>query len=89
MTKDSDSKDNESNIEEIDCLQAIEMLYAYLDGELDEEELEQYEHHMGHCRSCFSRSQLETALNKRIQESATDKAPDALQERLRNIIDKF
>jgi len=89
MTKDSDSKDNESNIEEIDCLQAIEMLYAYLDGELDDNELEQYEHHMGHCRSCFSRSQLETALNKRIQDSAKDKAPDALQERLRNIIDKF
>jgi len=89
MTKDSDSKDNESNIEEIDCLQAIEMLYAYLDGELDDEELEQYEHHMGHCRSCFSRSQLETALNQRIQDSAKDKAPDALQERLRNIIDKF
>ena len=89
MTKDSGSKDNESNIEEIDCLEAIEMLYAYLDGELDGEELAQYEHHLGHCRSCFSRSQLETALNKRIQDSGKDEAPDALQNRLRNLIDKL
>jgi anti-sigma factor (TIGR02949 family) len=89
MTKDTGSKDNESNIEEIDCLQAIEMLYAYLDGELDDEELEQYEHHMGHCRSCFSRSQLETALNKRIRQSGKDEAPAEVQNRLRSLIDKL
>ncbi|KPJ94636.1 MAG: hypothetical protein AMJ55_06070 [Gammaproteobacteria bacterium SG8_15] len=89
MTKDSGSNDNESNIEEIDCLQAIEMIYAYLDGELDDEELAQYEHHLGHCRSCFSRSQLETALNKRIQESGKNEAPAEVQDRLRNLIDKL
>ena len=89
MTKDSDSKHNESNIEEIDCLQAIEMLYAYLDGELDDDELAQYEHHLGHCRSCFSRSQLETALNKRNQESSKGEAPAEVQNRLRNLIDKL
>lgn len=89
MTKDSGSKDNESNIEEIDCLEAIEMLYAYLDGELDDNELAQYEHHLGHCKSCFSRSQLETALNKRIQQSAKDEAPAEVQSRLRNLIDKL
>jgi anti-sigma factor (TIGR02949 family) len=89
MTKDSGSNDKHSNIEEIDCLQAIEMLYAYLDGELKDEELAQYEHHLGHCRSCFSRSQLETALNKRIQESAKGEAPAEVQNRLRNLINKL
>lgn len=89
MTKDSGSNDKHSDIEEIDCLQAIEMLYAYLDGELDDEELSQYEHHLGHCRSCFSRSQLETALNKRIQESGKNEAPAEVQDRLRNLIDKL
>lgn len=80
---------HDSHIEEIDCLQAIELLYAYLDGELNDVELEQYENHLGHCRSCYSRSELETELNKRIQSSGEEKAPDALQERLKNIIDKF
>lgn len=85
MTKEEDK----SNIEEIDCLEAIELLYAYLDGELDDKELAKYEHHMGHCRSCYSRSELETELNKRIQTSGKGEAPEALQDRLRHLIEKF
>lgn len=78
-----------SHIEEIDCLQAIELLYAYLDGELNDEELEQFEHHLGHCRSCYSRSELETELNKRIKTYGEETAPEELQNRLKNIIDKL
>lgn len=85
MTK----KEDKSNTEEIDCLEAIELLYAYLDGELNDDELAKYEHHMGHCRSCYSRSELETELNKRIQTSGKDEAPEALQDRVRHLIDKF
>ena len=89
MTDDTGDKNSQSNIEEIDCLEAIEMLYAYLDGELNDDELAKYEHHLGHCRSCYSRSELEMALNKRIQESGKNQAPEALQLRLRNLIDKL
>lgn len=85
MTNEKDK----SNTEEIDCLEAIELLYAYLDGELDDEQLEKYEHHMGHCRSCYSRSELEVALNNRIKKSAKGEAPQALQNRLRHLIDKL
>ena len=85
MTKEEDK----SNAEEIDCLEAIELLYAYLDGELDDEQLAKYEHHMGHCRSCYSRSELEVALNNRIKKSAKGEAPEALQNRLRHLIDKL
>jgi len=85
MTKEEDK----SNTEEIDCLEAIELLYAYLDGELDDEQLAKYEHHMGHCRSCYSRSELEVALNNRIKKSAKGEAPEALQNRLRHLIDKL
>lgn len=85
MTKEEDK----SNVEEIDCLEAIELLYAYLDGELNDEELGKYEHHMGHCRSCYSRSELETALNKRIEKSGKGEVPKALQNRIRHLVDKF
>ncbi|MEJ2179605.1 MAG: zf-HC2 domain-containing protein [Gammaproteobacteria bacterium] len=85
MTNEKDK----SNTEEIDCLEAIELLYAYLDGELDDEQLEKYEHHMGHCRSCYSRSELEVALNNRIKKSAKGEAPQALQNRLRHLIGKL
>ena len=89
MTNDTDSNDDKSNIEEIDCLEAIELLYAYLDGELDGNDLAKFEYHMGHCRSCYSRSELEGALNKRIQKSANGQAPESLQNRLRDLIDKI
>lgn len=87
MAKEHDH--NHSHIDEIDCTQAIELLYAYLDGELNDIELEQFENHLGHCKSCYSRSELETALNKRIKESKNDQVPESLQNRLHDIIKKL
>jgi len=90
MSKDNDeTHHHHGHIEEIDCTQAIELLYAYLDGELDDTELDQFEHHLGHCKSCYSRSEIETALNKRIKESSKDQVPESLQDRLKDIINKL
>lgn len=77
-------------IEEIDCTEAIGQLYAYLDNEIDNKEsLEKLENHMKHCKSCFTRSEVETALSGRIQQAVKTNAPASLQNRLRDLIDKF
>jgi anti-sigma factor (TIGR02949 family) len=68
-------------IDDIGCIEAINGLYAYLDGEM--------EHHLGHCRNCFSRIELERTLTKRLKRSGKDHAPEKLQNRLRNLIDRF
>lgn len=79
-----------SETDEIGCLEAIEGLYAYLDGEIDDPEtMAKIEHHLGHCRSCYSRTGLERALTERIRNSAKGQAPERLQHRLRDLIDKF
>lgn len=76
--------------EEIGCLEAIESLYAYLDGELeDSAAVARVEHHLGHCRSCFSRAEFERALTSRLREPDGSRAPETLQTRLRNLMDKF
>ncbi len=76
--------------DDIGCLQAIEAFYAYLDGELESpESIAQFEHHMAHCRSCFSRAQMERTLTERMKESARSEAPEALKSRLRNLMKKF
>ncbi len=76
--------------DDIGCLEAIEAFYAYLDGELsDPQAIEDFEHHMSHCRSCFSRSEVETLLNERMRESGTSKAPDELRSRVRRLMDEF
>ncbi|NCF15261.1 MAG: anti-sigma factor [Gammaproteobacteria bacterium] len=75
---------------DIGCLQAIEAFYAYLDGELDNpESIEEFEHHLGHCRSCFSRIDMEKALNKRLRETAQKESPDDLRDRVSKLLAKF
>ena len=75
---------------DIGCLAAINGLYAYLDDEIDDKEsIAKIEHHMGHCRNCFSRIELERALTKRIKKSAKGDVPLNLQNRLKNLIDSF
>ena len=76
--------------DDIGCLEAIEAFYAYLDGELsDPRAIEDFEHHMSHCRSCFSRAEVEKLLNKRMQETGTSRAPDELRSRVRRLMDEF
>ena len=85
MTDDKEKK----AIAEIDCLEAITRLYEYLDGNIDDESRASVEHHLDHCRDCFSRAEFESALTERIRESEKGKAPKSLQKRLRQLIDSF
>lgn len=87
MTDDVEKPD----FEEIDCTEAIGHLYAYLDGELtDKVALAQFEEHLDHCKSCFSRAQLEGVINKKLASlQEEEEAPDTLQDRLRSIMDKL
>ena len=76
--------------DEIGCLQAIETLYAYIDGEIEGEiTLAQIEHHLGHCRSCYSRKELEQALTAHLKASEKKSAPKALKGRLQKLMDDF
>ena len=86
MTSDKDTHQHE----DIGCLEAIEAFYAYLDGELDDpKSIAEFEHHMSHCRSCYSRADIEKMLTQRIRKSARSSAPDGLQTRLRKLMDEF
>ncbi len=76
--------------DEIGCLEAIESLYAYLDHEIhDPEKLARIEHHLGHCRSCYSRKEMERLLTQRLKREAESSAPETLQARLRALMEKF
>ena len=85
----SHAKDG-SDVDEIGCLEAINGLYAYLDGEMDDPaEIAKFEHHLSHCRICYSRTELESALARYIRKSAKGHAPETLQDRLRRLVDKL
>lgn len=83
-------KNDKSDIKEIDCLEAIGHLYAYLDGEMeDDAQRDQVKQHLDHCKSCYSRSQMEMAINNRLESMDASDGPETLQEKLRNVIDKL
>lgn len=73
--------------DDIGCLEAIEALYAYIDGELDDVSSEQFEKHMAHCRSCYSRRDVERALTERLRRSGKAAAPASTEARLRKLLD--
>jgi anti-sigma factor (TIGR02949 family) len=75
--------------DDIGCLEAIEWLYAWLDGELESDSIEQLEHHLEHCQSCYTRHEMERALTARIKETSGEKTPPSLQDRLNRILDEF
>ena len=75
---------------DIGCLTAIEALYAYLDGELDDpESIAGLEHHLDHCRSCFSRIEMERTLNERMRKTTQHRSPEELRDRVSKLIEKF
>ena len=75
---------------DIGCLRAIEVFYAYIDGELDDpESIADFEHHMSHCRSCFSRAEMERALKERMRKTAKPETPESLRDRIDKLMDKF
>ncbi|WP_428622463.1 anti-sigma factor family protein [Sedimenticola sp.] len=71
-----------------DCLEAFDHLYAYLNGEIeDQETLDKMEHHLAHCKSCFSRAQMERELNMRMKQAGQDEVPESLKNRLKDLMD--
>jgi len=83
MSKNTDNQ----NVEEIECLEAIDSLYAYLDGELtDEDTLAKFKHHLSHCNSCHTRSEMEGAISKRLKTAGKEKSPASLKNRLHDLM---
>lgn len=75
---------------DIGCLDAIEAFYAYLDGELDDPgSIADFEHHLEHCRSCFTRIEMERILNERMQKTARRESPKALRKRVDELMQRF
>lgn len=84
----NDKKD--ANGVDMGCLEAIEALYAYLDGELkDPQAIADFEHHMGHCRSCYSRAEIEHLLTDRLRAASGSHASERLKKRLLDLMDEL
>lgn len=73
----------------LSCEEVMELLFVYLDQEVDGNLNERIEQHLHSCRDCYSRAEFERQLRARVQDSGEVRAPERLQKRIRGILDKY
>ncbi|MES9971918.1 MAG: zf-HC2 domain-containing protein [Candidatus Thiodiazotropha sp.] len=88
--KKHDHSDHQSKTIDSDCLEAFDHVYAYINGELhDEETRAKIEHHLSHCKSCYSRAEMERKINERLKTTQKPSPPEPIKRRLKDLIDGF
>lgn len=73
----------------IDCEEALNRLFEYIDHELHGHRHDEMEDHLAKCRSCYSRLEFEKRLKNHLQGAARQKAPDELQSKIKHLIRKL
>ena len=64
----------------ISCLEALERVHEYLDGELDEASAADVAHHFNVCQKCFPHLRMEERFREALQKSgARDRCPEYLR----------
>jgi mycothiol system anti-sigma-R factor len=78
-----------STISNTDCEAVIRLMFAYLDGELEDEQRGGVDEHLKLCRSCFSRAEFERRLKSQLSELGRESVPAPLEERVRALMSQF
>lgn len=71
------------------CEDALRLLAAHLDGELDDSTHVEVERHLSRCRSCYSRADFERHLKSRVAEFGREPVTVELSKRVKEIISMF
>lgn len=65
-----------------DCAQALARVYEYLDGELNNTDLDRIREHLDDCGPCLAQYDLDIALKALVRRSCRESAPADLRERI-------
>lgn len=71
------------------CEDALRLLAAHLDRELDRPTADQVERHLETCRSCFSRAEFEKRLKASVADLGREPVRPELSERVQTLIREF
>ncbi|MGI9033692.1 MAG: mycothiol system anti-sigma-R factor [Acidimicrobiales bacterium] len=64
------------------CIEAVEVLYHYIDGELTEERRVLISQHLDECPPCFDAFDFEADLRLVISERCRERVPEQLHQRI-------
>jgi anti-sigma factor (TIGR02949 family) len=68
------------------CEEALRLLAAYIDRELDHEPSEEVERHLETCRSCCSRADFERQLKSQLESLGKRELQPAFARRIHNLV---
>ncbi len=66
----------------VDCCTVMRQLYEYIDGELDEQTVEQIRQHLEKCKRCMPRYDFENAFLRFVGDQAHISAPPELRRKI-------
>lgn len=78
-----------STIEIQSCEDALRLLAAHIDRELDAPTRDQMESHLETCRSCYSRAEFEKRLKQHVATLGREPVRPELADRVRTLIHDF
>lgn len=74
---------------QIDCLEALEKLYEYLDGELEAPSCDEVRAHMDICQHCYPALAIEESFRDAVKRCRKgEAAPDHLRDQILRIIER-
>jgi anti-sigma factor (TIGR02949 family) len=74
---------------EIDCGEALEQIFAYLDRELGERDQAAMRRHLHTCKGCFSRVEFERLLKGKVRALRDEDAAPGVRERVKALLKGF
>lgn len=72
-----------------DCIEAVELLYHYIDGELSEDRRVVIRQHLDDCPPCVRAFDFEAELRVIIAQRCRDRVPDELRLRISTAIQQL
>ena len=81
MTEDA-SRSHGPQDENVDCQEAIHIIYHYLDGELTDDRRREIQHHLDDCMPCLEAYDFEAELRIAIARKCRDAVPETLRIRI-------
>lgn len=72
---------------ELSCQEALERIYEFMDGELDEAEARKVDEHFRVCAACYPHLRLEECFKTRLRKALGDpEVPDAVRARVLELL---
>lgn len=71
-----------------DCENSLHALYAYLDGELTDENRARIQHHLDGCQPCAEPYDFEAELREVIRRKCQEQVPEALMAKVRLALER-